>query len=162
MGFQVRKDASLKLRLETDENIAVRKMILWITYKNPSYQLPVEVQDPEQRSGGLESLAVFRQAPGSKGAPIVWEKNADGTIMATVENSTDLFISFRAVSSEVKKGQGWIFHAALINYQGNVVANGSVNVKSLKIIRINDLKRKRQPSYSSMMTPSPSSSEASE
>jgi len=165
-SFQVRKDATLKLVLATDVDWKrVDKVLLWATYQNPSYKYPVEVKDEEQRNGGLESFSVFRQAPsaGNK-VGIEWEKQPDGCIVAKAQNwmlleGTDLFVSFRAVSSYPKKGLGWFFHSELLDHLGDVVAKGSVYVKSLKIIRT-DLKRKRQPSSSSydVMTPSPSSS----
>ena len=120
----------MKLKLDANglvNRVAYYTLRAWVTYKNQSYSYRVEVMDPDSKKDHqLESLSVF-----SLGEKVTWTldgKHIVGQVNA-FKMTDSLFVKFRAVSSEVKKGNGWIFNCCLTDQYGCVVATGSVDVK---------------------------------
>jgi len=179
-SYSVRKDANLKLEiLPSLEQIAPGlkpRLKFWVTYRNISYTRPAVIQDEDKREGAtnLKTLAVFDLIKADATTTIKWINGPQNEAVAYVFNYEELpFITFKTVSSEVKKGNGWILHCQLEFEQNNsdlsiynTIVRGSVGVKSLKIIRsktAGGIKRKRVFSSCSVnganLPPSPITSE---
>jgi len=170
-SFLVKKDALLCIEFDKKIGNDIAKVEFWTTFKNDACGLPVECMDPGLRSAddSPSALSVFQLTSGGQNKlAIDYFRDQDGIIMAKVEPfaETNIYVKFKAVSSEVKQGRGWYFHSRMLDRFGNVIAQDTIEVKSLKIIRsggepnVKNLKRKREPSFneSMMMTPSPSTS----
>jgi len=167
-SYRVRKDAKLLVDLTGlapvwNPNL---KYKIWIGYQNRSIELPVEIQDPEKRredgNNSPASLAVFALTYNSKDTYVNWYRESkDGPIVAEVSNwNNDLFIKFLAVSSELKKGNGWRLNVQ-VDIADNQAILAQVDVKCLKIIRDVGVKRTFSASNAThaLLPPSPATSE---
>jgi len=107
-------------------------------------------------------LAVFALASNSKDTHVNWYRESDdGPIVAEVINwNRDLFIEFLAVSSELKKGNGWRLNVQ-VDIADNQAILAQVDVKCLKIIRDVGVKRTFSASNAThaLLPPSPVTSE---
>lgn len=168
-SYNVRKDSNLRLELMYGMGLIAPglkpRLKIWVSYRNISYKLPVQTQDEELKAGAtaFQSLAVFALRPADNTTTIEWYQGPQGEIVASVSNYEEIpFIKFTSVSSEVKRGNGWILHCQL-EWEDQSVTSGTVGVKSLKIIRsktAGGIKRKRNSSTgSTILPPSPITSE---
>jgi len=165
--YMVRNNSNLQLELFPSMVVGMKPRIkIWVTYRNLSYQHPVKIQDEEVKAGAnsVSSLAVFALIKADTTTNIEWYYGSQGEIVADISNYQLLpFIKFTSVSSEVKKGNGWILNVSA-EFDQTIIA-GKVGVKSLKIIRSKTagggIKRKRMSSTCSgaILPPSPISSE---
>jgi len=168
-SYRVRKDAKLSVDLTGlaapvwSPNL---KYKFWIGYQNRAIELPVENRDPLKRkedgNNSPASLAVFALSSNSKDTHVNWYRESnDGPIVAEVINwNKDLFIEFLAVSSELKKGNGWRLNVQ-VDIADNQAILAQVDVKCLKIIRDVGVKRTFSASNAThaLLPPSPITSE---
>jgi len=145
-GYRIKKDASLKIKLEAKGFPTNGKydLQLLVNYKNPAYEYPVTPQNEElKRADQVESQAVFTLTRGGSGNGltngVTFSKSGRGDVIGQVSNinlaeDNHVFILFKEPSSLVKQGDGWILTAILSN-NGYQLAEHSFEIKCLTIIR---------------------------